>query len=142
MSLSSTQEIESGPYVLIVDDDVDLRAVLCDLLESHGWHAVAVDGGRAALAHLGQAAPPLLIVLDFEMPDMNGAAVLAALQAAPAWSRIPVVLSTARRDLPAVPGLLAVLEKPIDVERLMGLVEDLAAQRRAVEPRTGSAESD
>ncbi len=84
-------------HVLLVDDD-PAEQVLVELLlqaQPHPHRLTAVTGGDAALRFLqGAPAAPDLVLLDIEMPGMDGFEVLEHLKAHPAWRLIPVVMLT------------------------------------------------
>jgi signal transduction histidine kinase/CheY-like chemotaxis protein len=85
--------------VLLVDDDKDQRERLRGWLEGEQWAVQESGNGREALTRL-QADKPDVILLDLMMPEMDGFAVVAALQKEPRWCDIPVIVITAR-DLDA-----------------------------------------
>ncbi len=85
--------------ILLVDDDADARERLRGWLDGGQWAVQEAANGREALAHV-QADKPDVILLDLMMPEMDGFAVVAALQKEPRWSDIPVIVVTAR-DLDA-----------------------------------------
>ena len=85
--------------VLLVEDDADQRERVRGWLEGQQWVVQEAGDGREALARL-QADKPDIILLDLMMPEMDGFAVVAALQEEPRWRDIPVVVITAR-DLDA-----------------------------------------
>ena len=58
--------------VMLVEDDVDIRADLSALLCSEGFEVVCAADGAEALAHLRAGARPAVILLDLMMPLMNG----------------------------------------------------------------------
>jgi signal transduction histidine kinase/CheY-like chemotaxis protein/HAMP domain-containing protein len=117
--------------VLLVDDDKDQRDRLRGWLDGEQWVVQETANGREALSRL-QADKPDVILLDLMMPEMDGFAVVAALQKEPRWRDIPVIVITAR-DLDAKDrerlnsGVQSVLVKetfrPADlVERIRRLV--------------------
>jgi CheY-like chemotaxis protein len=117
--------------VLLVDDDKDQRDRLRGWLDGEQWVVQETANGREALTRL-QADKPDVILLDLMMPEMDGFAVVAALQKEPRWRDIPVIVITAR-DLDAKDrerlnsGVKSVLVKetfrPADlVERIRRLV--------------------
>jgi DNA-binding NtrC family response regulator len=65
--------------ILIVDDDPDIRSIIKDRLESLGYHVLLAAGGQEGLLIL-QSESPHLVLLDVEMPDMNGLDVLKEIQ--------------------------------------------------------------
>jgi signal transduction histidine kinase/CheY-like chemotaxis protein len=80
--------------VLLVDDDELQRRRLAHWLEAEQWSVDEATSGRAALARIA-AAPPDVILLDLMMPEMDGFALVAALQADALGCDIPVIVITA-----------------------------------------------
>jgi CheY-like chemotaxis protein len=105
--------------ILVIDDEVDIRDVVCLSLEEFGgWRTAAAASGRDGLVQ-AVAGPWDAILLDVSMPDMDGFAVFAQLQANPKTQAIPVVLLTAKvlpsdRDRFADLGVAGVIAKPFD----------------------------
>ena len=69
----------SHPEILVVDDDAMSRRVLAQLLSSAGYDCRVSNDGSAALETI-HARPPSLLLLDFDMPGLNGAEVLRRLR--------------------------------------------------------------
>ncbi len=65
--------------ILVVDDDADVRDMICRTLEASGYEAIPAAGGRQAVQRLEQDAPDLVIT-DVVMPEMDGYEVLRRLQ--------------------------------------------------------------
>jgi len=118
--------------VLMVEDDVVQRERMRGWLEGPQWAVWEAENGREALKRI-QENKPDVILLDLMMPEMDGFAVVAALQKETGWQDIPVVVITAR-DLDAKDrerlnsGVQSVLVKerfrPADlVERVRRLVQ-------------------
>jgi CheY-like chemotaxis protein len=118
-------------HVLVVEDDAVQRERMRGWLEGPRWIVREAENGREALNHI-QENKPDVILLDLMMPEMDGFAVVAALQEA-GWRDIPVIVITAR-DLDAKDrerlnsGVQSVLVKetfrPADlVERVRQLVQ-------------------
>src|SRR5687768_7811375 len=74
--------------ILIVEDDSDTAEVVCALLESAGYHAVAVDSGSLALTQLSRTLPDL-VLLDINLPDINGLDILRQVRAS---SFLPMII--------------------------------------------------
>lgn len=111
--------------VLIVDDDPDVREMLQSVLERHGYQVVVARHGKDALEQTGASgARPSIILLDLNMPVMDGEAFLAAQASAPLLANVPVVVLSAERHPPSsVPSTVrAVLAKPAAVEVLLHLI--------------------
>ncbi len=83
--------------ILLVEDEEPLRLVLRDLLERDGFHVVEAGDGVAALDEIDRH-PPDAMVLDLNLPRLDGYGVLARLRARPATYELPVVVLTARAD--------------------------------------------
>ncbi len=83
--------------VLLVDDEDQLRRVMKDLLERDGYAVVEAADGVEALAQVDRHAPDI-IVLDLNLPNLDGFGVLTNLKSRPKTSDIPVVVLTAKGD--------------------------------------------
>jgi CheY-like chemotaxis protein len=128
--------------VLLVEDDPLQRERVRAWLEGQQWIVQEAGDGREALARL-QAGKPDVILLDLMMPEMDGFAVVAALQKDAGWREIPVIVITAR-DLDAADrerlnsGVQSVLVKetfrPADlVERIRRIVHIRPAVNNGME---------
>jgi len=110
--------------VLVIDDDRSIRELLSLHLANRGYEvAVAEDaivGGRLALA-----SKPQLIIIDVNMPYLDGPDFVAALKSDPQTRDIPVVFLTSDGDMADRAGGLgavAYLTKPIMADRLLDVV--------------------
>ncbi|NNF97831.1 MAG: response regulator [Desulfobacteraceae bacterium] len=81
--------------VLVVDDSVSVRQVVSRLVETQGWAAMTAKDGVEALEKLQDTSPDV-IILDVEMPRMNGYEFLGVIRAEKAYRRIPVIMLTSR----------------------------------------------
>ena len=88
---------ERGICVLLVDDEDDLRRVMRDLLEREGFSVQEARDGVQALDEVDRHAPDI-IVLDLNLPGLDGYKVLSQLRSRPATRDIPVVVLTAKGD--------------------------------------------
>jgi CheY-like chemotaxis protein len=115
--------------ILVVDDDADTRELLSEVLSLQGFEVHVARDGRHALQVLSHIGTPSLILLDWLMPVMSGSHFLARKRRNPRLRPIPVVLlsawtrawSATRRDA------IEVLSKPLDLARLLALVERICA---------------
>lgn len=88
-----TQE-NQNKLVMLVDDDLGIRLSMRAILELEGWEVIEAENGLIALEKLSQHTPDL-ILLDLNMPVMNGFEFIASLQGNQSWRALPVVVLTA-----------------------------------------------
>jgi CheY-like chemotaxis protein len=114
--------------VLVVDDDEDIREIIVELLEDHGFRATGAHNGRDALHRLREdGVRPRVILLDLMMPVMDGRTFRSEQRRDPALAAIPVVVLSARLDIFGLleeMGVSRVLKKPINIEQLLRVVEE------------------
>ena len=117
-------EHEEHDSVLLVDDDPAARELLQRFLEREGFRVRTANDGRDGLT-LARALKPRAILLDIEMPRMDGWAVLHAVRSDPELAGIPVIITSvvAEQGLGQALGATDYLVKPIDRERLKSLME-------------------
>ena len=115
---------EQHETVLLVDDDPAARELLQRFLEREGFHVRSANDGRAGLT-LARALKPRAILLDVEMPRMDGWAVLHAVRNDPDLAGTPVIMTSvvAEQGLGHALGATDYFVKPIDWDRLKGLME-------------------
>lgn len=122
--------------VLVVDDDVEIRETLSALLQNEGYTVVRAENGRQALEQL-RAAHPNCVLLDLMMPVMSGWEVLEEVQESDELSKIPIVVVSAM----CAPGAKACLQKPVDLEELLDVVDRCCCGREVPSlPRLEPAE--
>ena len=114
------------PYILLVDDDPELRQSLVDLLEDEGYATRTAGSGREALSLLETPELPRLILLDLMMPDINGWQFCEKQQLDGRLAGIPVLVVTASRSLGPKPPGTDVLFKPFTIEEVLAKVQRLA----------------
>ena len=110
--------LEDRLRLLFVDDDPILREFAVVHLTSANADVVTACDGREALARLAEG-PFDLMLLDLEMPELDGFAVLDAIQADPALRAMPVIVVTGREDVIAIDrafleGATSFCAKPIN----------------------------
>ncbi|MGH1575484.1 NepR family anti-sigma factor [Methylobacterium sp. P31] len=121
---SPVEPHEQHETVLLVDDDPAARELLQRFLEREGFHVRSANDGRAGLT-LARALKPRAILLDVEMPRMDGWAVLHAVRNDPDLAGTPVIMTSvvAEQGLGQALGATDYFVKPIDWDRLKGLME-------------------
>jgi CheY-like chemotaxis protein len=117
----------NGNTILIVDDEVGVLEVVEFILIDLGYTVISALNGRDALARLAES-PPDLILLDFMMPIMDGAAFLKSIRADPKYRDIPVILTSALPEQTIkskCPGYNLFLRKPYKFESLIQGINSL-----------------
>lgn len=112
--------------ILIVEDDLDLREALSEVLRDEGYSVAMAADGREALDHLRRQSRPSLILLDLTMPVMNGWQFRAEQRQDPALSGIPVVVLSAgdyRAEQMRQLGVTDYIRKPIELKHLLRTIE-------------------
>jgi len=117
--------------VLVVDDDQDIRETMRFILEDEGHEVFEAPDGLAALDLLRTHPYPLVVLLDFMMPRLDGAGVLGAVAGDHRLAtRHAYIMTTASQR--GVPGALnnlltnlsvPILRKPVDIDDLLDAVE-------------------
>lgn len=113
-------------YLLVVDDNEDMRLMVREVLSSAGHDVATANDGVSALAAIEEREPDLL-VLDLHMPGMSGIEVCRAVKRNPFKARIPILMLTARSEIEhKVAGFEAgaddYLPKPFDPRELRSRV--------------------
>ena len=108
-----------GPVVLIVEDNDKNLKLARDLLQHDGFRTLEADTAAAGIA-LAEQHVPDVVLMDIQLPDMDGVTALGHLRALPATTSIPVVAITAfamatDRERLLAAGFDGYLAKPIDI---------------------------
>ena len=115
--------------ILIVEDNEKSRRLLRDVLRAKGYQTIESDTAEEGI-QLAQHALPALVLMDIQLPGINGMEARTQLKANPKTRLIPVVAVTAsamlhdRSDIDAA-GFDAFQSKPIDINEILKLVRDL-----------------
>ena len=122
---------EQGPVVLVCDDDAGVRALVREFLRRAGYRVLIGHSGEETL-ELARDRQPAVVLLDLNLPGMNGREVLDALRRGEETRAIPVVVLTgagedAELDQSEIIGWV---EKPIDREGLLRTVEWAVSHQR------------
>ena len=81
-------------HVLVVDDDLEIRTLLCDYLQKNGYRVTAVGDGKGMWAAFDHAQPDI-VVLDVMLPGEDGLTLCRDVRAR---SAIPIIMLTARGE--------------------------------------------
>lgn len=108
--------------ILVVDDDPLFRELYRTALRFEGFEVSTAPDGMAAL-HLIDVDPPSLIILDLNMPGLDGWGVLQELAASPSLRHIPVIVVTAADVVHATAQATAILAKPIAPDEVLPVIK-------------------
>ena len=130
-------------FALVVDDSITVRRVTQRLLERNGMRVLTARDGMEAIELLAEHVPDI-ILLDIEMPRMDGYEVAAQVRADPRLSAVPIIMITSRvgdkhRARAIELGVDDYLGKPYQESQLIDAIAPLVARRRAALPGTGAA---
>ena len=120
--------------ILLIEDNAENRYLATFLLERCGWQVTPAFEGRSALELAGEI-QPALILLDIQLPGMDGYAVAQALRKDPRLDRVPIIAVTSYampgdRERCMEAGCDGYLEKPIDPDNFVPDVEAFARAGR------------
>jgi CheY-like chemotaxis protein len=113
-------------YILIVEDDFDIREALTQILEEEGYVVRGAANGREALDLVDDGVAPKLILLDLMMPVMNGWQFRAEQLKDPRIASVPVLVISADPQVQpkaASLGVAGLLKKPIALDDLLEAVK-------------------
>jgi CheY-like chemotaxis protein len=136
-----TQPVSEPRTILIIEDDTALRNMMRRAFEGLGYLAVDTDDGASALdAALGVL--PDVIILDMQLPNLDGLTVLHTLRENPETAMIPIIVASGS-EFKGDPKLLApglYLRKPFTPDQIVSSAQTLIAQRYPASPApTGSS---
>ncbi len=80
------------PRILVIEDEELLRNLYTELLEMKGYHVETANDGKIALEKLNETRKPDLILLDINMPHMDGVEFLRIIKSNNKLKRVPVIL--------------------------------------------------
>ncbi len=125
MSLLVSPPTPPTGTVPIIDDEMDIRDGLAELIRDAGIPAVTAKNGHDSLAYLQANEPPKLILLDLVYPNGHGLDIQERLQADPALAEIPVVVLSGMDDVQHQASRMKVdgyMRKPVDPRMLLEVV--------------------
>jgi CheY-like chemotaxis protein len=112
------------PTVLVVDDEFGIVDVLETILTDEGYRVLTACNGRQGLERLSTERPDV-VLLDFMMPILGGAKMLAAMAAEPAYRHIPVIMMSSLGEnmiAQKCTGYVAYLRKPFRATAVLSTV--------------------
>jgi CheY-like chemotaxis protein len=124
---------EPESTVLVVDDNAEVCELFSDILGMLGHRVTCARNGQDALDYLNAHPAPALILLDLNMPVMNGWEFRRRQRADPRLAEIPVVVVSAINDLAQGGDRMEAAEhltKPVDLRTLIGVIGRLGGHER------------
>jgi len=127
-STSSTKVIKHAPCpsILVVDDNVALCGIVCEILEAQGYMTTRARSANEAMEII-KTTTPNLILTDLMMPDVSGMTLISRLRLEPSLSSVPIIVISAKagkedRDAAHRAGANAFLVKPFSNHELRELI--------------------
>lgn len=122
--------METWGRILVVDDDESTRIGLRDVFETQGYRVEEAANGREALAALQRGPLPHVIILDIEMPGMNGVTFRLRQRREPDIADVPVIIHSSLPQSDTLASIMeasAFLTKPVDRSELLHTVRSVLA---------------
>jgi chemosensory pili system protein ChpA (sensor histidine kinase/response regulator) len=121
--------VEGRWTILVAEDDADIRLMMKTLLLMHGYRVVEARDGQEAV-DVATATRPDLILMDLQLPRLNGFAVARFVRTTDTLRDVPIVVVSAHdpvkhRGLAFAAGCNAYVQKPIEFDRLDELIVSL-----------------
>jgi CheY-like chemotaxis protein len=116
--------------ILVVDDEFGITEALTSLLSDEGYHVLSAVNGQQGLAKLAELHPDL-VMLDFMMPVLDGAAMLKAIRSDPQYQDLAVVLMSGVAESIvrlSCDGYSAFLRKPFKAQLVLSTLEQLLSK--------------
>lgn len=85
-------------HLLLVEDEQDTADLVTLIMKERGYHVSHAADGSAALEKIALMSPPSLVLLDIQLPHVDGITILETIRATPDWEHVPVIMLTAVAD--------------------------------------------
>jgi two-component system cell cycle response regulator DivK len=113
---------KTGATILYVEDTVDNRILVCRVLQAEGYEVLEAGDAKEGLA-IAYTERPNLILIDINLPEIDGLTLTTHLKADPDLSNVPIIALTANvmqgdRERTLAAGCDGYIQKPIDVDLL------------------------
>ena len=128
------EAVDETLTVMVVDDSITMRKVTGSMLERNGYHIMTAKDGVDALAQLENATPDIML-LDIEMPRMDGFELARHLRNHEDYQHIPIIMVTSRtgekhRERARELSIESYMGKPFQERELLESISELTAGRR------------
>ncbi len=116
------------PLLLLVEDESDTASLVKLIVEEKGYQVLHTPDGAEALEKIALMPPPSLILLDIQLPNVDGITILETVRATPDWQDVPVIMLTAVSEEQRIRKVLSLtvqgyVLKPFKQETLVSCVE-------------------
>jgi two-component system cell cycle response regulator DivK len=117
----------AGAQILVVEDNEKNMKLFCDVLQATGYHTLEATTGEAAVALAAEHSPDL-VLMDIQLPDIDGVEALGRLRADGRTASLPVLALTAQamegdRERFLAAGFDGYLSKPVNVADFVSIVK-------------------
>lgn len=114
--------------VLLCDDEIHVRSILARRFQSAGWEVVTADNGKLGVEAAREHAPDI-IVIDYNMPVMNGGDAAVALREDPATAHIPIIMLSGQSHMMdeqtrSQTNIVNIVPKPFSAMQVIKAVQD------------------
>ncbi len=122
------------PKALIIEDTPDNMKLICFILNKNGVETIGAENGRKGI-ELAASELPDFIILDIQLPDINGTEVLQAIRRSKADGKVPVIAMTSYamsgdREKLLAAGCNGYIEKPVNPMTVMEQIMQILKERR------------
>ncbi len=120
--------------VLVIEDNVDNMELITFILEKNGYSTIKAENGKIGI-ELALEEKPDFIMLDIQLPDMNGLDVLQAIRGSDINGEVPVIAITSYamsgdREKMLAAGCDGYIEKPIDPVTIINQIREIIGEER------------
>lgn len=134
---ASSAESVRPTRVMVVDDSVTVRRVTEKFLNAQAFSVLTAKDGMEALERIAEFQPDV-VLMDIEMPRMDGFELLGHLRRDPQWQRLPIIMISSRtaqkhREHAAALGATGFLGKPYQNDVLLDAIQDVLASGHAAD---------
>jgi CheY-like chemotaxis protein len=118
--------------VLVIEDNEDNMKVITFILEKHSYHTIRAENGKRGI-ELAELEKPDFIILDIQLPDIDGIVVLKEILSSKILGNIPIIAMTSPalvgdREKMLNAGCNGYIEKPIDPVRIMSQIKKIVGE--------------
>jgi len=127
-------DIENAATILYIEDNAENRLLVRRVLHAEGYNVLEADSADQALEVILSQSPDL-ILMDINLPEIDGYTLTSRLKSIPSLSRIPIIALTANvmkgdRERTLEAGCDGYIQKPIDVDNLPHQIDRFLAVQR------------